>query len=162
MIYPTLWTHKYRQLCDMADIIITLAIFSSRHSEPYKYPQLFAMANIVITLVAIHYKVKQFGIDKLLCFFLRRVGTLLQILKKVWRESEQSLNITDNSEKVWSESEHYWKLWTDSEQSLNITENSEHCLNILNIAFFKSKDIHTISIWNRCSVRLYHLRTSSI
>jgi len=62
---------------------------------------------------------------------LSRVRTLLTFLKKLWTESEhsenseQSQNITENSEKVWT----VWKFWTDSEQSLNITEHSEHCLN---------------------------------
>jgi hypothetical protein len=54
-----------------------------------------------------------------------------QFFRKLWTESEhsenyeQSLNITENSEKVWT----VWKFWTYSEQSLNITEHSEHCLN---------------------------------
>jgi hypothetical protein len=63
-----------------------------------------------------------------------------------WTLTEQSLDITENSEhwlnrfwtllKIlnieWTESEHYWKFWALTEQILNITENSEHILNIPN------------------------------
>jgi hypothetical protein len=47
--------YKYRQLCDLADII-TLAVLYSRQSELDKYRQLSGMADILITLVVFYSK----------------------------------------------------------------------------------------------------------
>ena len=45
--------YSYRQLCDMADII-TLAVFYNRQSELDKYRQLSGIADILITLVVFY------------------------------------------------------------------------------------------------------------
>ena len=46
--------------------------------------------------------------------------------------TEQSLNITENSEHWLKILKRFWTLWTLTEQNPNITEHSEHWLQILN------------------------------
>ena len=60
---------------------------------------------------------------------LNRQVFVLDILKSVWK-FWKLLKILN---RLWTDSEHYWKFWTNSinsEQILNITEKSEQILNI--------------------------------
>jgi hypothetical protein len=66
---------------------------------------------------------------KLMMRFINRPVFVLDTLKRVWK-FWKLLKILN---RLWTDSEHYWKFWTNSinsEQILNITEKSEQILNI--------------------------------
>ena len=111
------------------------------------------ISRIPLIVCIIHYKVKKFWIDQLLCYkfwkSLNRFWTfwtltenseqILNILNIDWTESKHWRKRLSILNSVWTYSEHsehclksmnrfrtFWKVWTES-------EHSEHCLKPLNI-----------------------------